>query len=195
MPRIRQKTHHSPHKRTRIVIMKDLGVPLDEIVAKEGVTKHAIFRIVRRYRSQISAKDKPRSGRPTILTDRDKRHIERIVDQFPFITVQEIKERTGISCHRSTITRWLKKQGIQHHHALRRPFLGPTAVQQRRDFAEKYRHEPASYWYSWFFSDEVSIDRTDGDITKWCFHRAVSFIAASLDEFSNCNTGRKTSQG
>lgn len=162
---------------------------------RKRALQNAIFGIVRRYRSQISAKDKPRSGRPTILTDRDKRHIERIVDQFPFITVQEIKERTGISCHRSTITRWLKKQGIQHHHELRRPFLGPTAVQQRRDFAEKYRHEPASYWYSWSFSDEVSIDRTDGDITKWCFHRAVSFIAASLDEVSNCNTGRKTSQG
>jgi transposase len=112
MPRVRQKTHHSPHKRTRIVMMKDLGVPLDEIVAKEGIIKHAIFGIVRRYRSQISAKDKPRSGRLTILTDRDKKHIDQLVDRLPFIAVQEIKDQTGISCHRSTITRWLKKQGI-----------------------------------------------------------------------------------
>ncbi|VTT69387.1 unnamed protein product [Fusarium fujikuroi] len=137
--------------------MKDLGVLLDEIVAREGVTKHAIFRIVRRYQSQISVKDKPRSGHLTILTRRDKTHIEQIVNRFPFIIIQEIKDWTGISCHRSTITRWLKKQGIQHHHALRRP----------REFAEKYRYEPESFWHTWFFSDEVSIDRIDGDITKW----------------------------
>ncbi|KNB15401.1 hypothetical protein FOXG_17052 [Fusarium oxysporum f. sp. lycopersici 4287] len=31
-----------------------------------------------------------------------------------------------------------------------------------------YQHE--SFWYSWWFSDEPTIDRTDGDYTKWSFY-------------------------
>ncbi|KAJ0139015.1 Acyl-CoA synthetase short-chain family member 3 [Fusarium oxysporum f. sp. albedinis] len=27
-----------------------------------------------------------------------------------------------------------------------------------------------SFWYSWWFSDEPTIDRTDGDYTKWSFY-------------------------
>lgn len=154
--------------------MYDNGVSVPDIIAKEGVTQHAIFGIVRRYRTQESAKSKPRSGRPTVLSDRDKKHINLIIDRDPFVTYQEILDKAGLRCHRSTIRRWLIKSGIQHHLALRRPFLGPATVAKRRAFAEKYRHEDASFWYSWWFSDEVSIDRTDGDRTKWCFHKYVS---------------------
>ncbi|KAI8412403.1 hypothetical protein FOFC_05660, partial [Fusarium oxysporum] len=28
------------------------------------------------------------------------------------------------------------------------------------------------FWYSWWFSDEVTINRTDGDYTKWSFYSA-----------------------
>ncbi|VZI10035.1 unnamed protein product, partial [Fusarium fujikuroi] len=42
--------------------------------------------------------------------------------------------------------------------------------------AHKYRHEDESFWYSWWFSDEVIIDRIDGDYTKWSFYRALLLI-------------------
>ncbi|KAJ9412935.1 hypothetical protein QL093DRAFT_2524540, partial [Fusarium oxysporum] len=56
--------------------------------------------------------------------------------------------------------------------ALRRPFLSDEAAQLRKSFSDKYLHEDESFWYSWWFSDEVTIDRTDSDYTKWPFYSA-----------------------
>ncbi|VTT73332.1 unnamed protein product, partial [Fusarium fujikuroi] len=56
---------------------------------------------------------------------------------------------------------------IQHRLALQRPFLTKEAAQLRKSFADKYRHED-----NWWFSDEVTINRTDGNYTKWSFYRA-----------------------
>jgi transposase len=108
--------------------MYNNSVSIPDIVVKEGVTKHAIFGIVRRYRHEESAKENSRSGRPSIITDRDKNHTLRIIDSDSFISCREIIGRFGLCCHKSTLTRWLKKQGVQHYLSLPRPFLGPTAV-------------------------------------------------------------------
>jgi hypothetical protein len=68
-------------------------------------------------------------------------------------------DQAGITCPKHTVTRWLKKQGVKHHLSLRRPFLGPQAVAARWAFAARYRNKAAEFWYTWFFGDEVSIDR------------------------------------
>jgi hypothetical protein len=81
-----------------------------------------------------------------------------------------------LTCHKSTIRRWLLKDGIQHRHALRRPFLSASSAAIRKGFAERYKDKDESFWYSWWFSDEVSIDRTDGDYAKWSFYQIVSLI-------------------
>ncbi|VZI12579.1 unnamed protein product, partial [Fusarium fujikuroi] len=53
-------------------------------------------------------------------------------------------------------------------------FNAPT--QLRKSFADKYRHEDKLFWYSWWFSDEVTIDCTDGDYIKWSFYQALLLI-------------------
>lgn len=83
------------------------GIFPTQIAAEEGVSKYAIFGIVRRYKEQQSAKSNPRSGRPTIIKNGDKNHIFRIIDKDPFITYNEILELTGLQCHRTTLTRSL----------------------------------------------------------------------------------------
>lgn len=165
--------------------MYNNGVSISDIVAKEGVTKHAIFGIVRRYRHQESAKENSRSGRPLIVTDRDKSHILRIIDSDPFISCRVIIERAGLCCYKSTLTRWLKKQGVQHYLSLRRPFLGPTTVQKRLTLARRYVNEDSTFWYNWIISDKVSIARGDGVKTKWVFCKYVS--QASLPSYHDSN--------
>ncbi|KAF5709870.1 Nuf2 family [Fusarium globosum] len=148
------------------------GVRVQEIADREGLTRHAIYGIIRRGRQQESAKDNRRSGRPRILSDQDKIHIKILVRNNPFISYQEIIDRARLRCSRRTIGRWLLDEGIQHKLALRRPFLSEEHAQLRKEFCDRYRHEDESFWYSWWFSDEVIIDRTDGDYTKWSFYRS-----------------------
>ncbi|KAI3567955.1 hypothetical protein IWW34DRAFT_776033 [Fusarium oxysporum f. sp. albedinis] len=56
MPRIRQKTYHSPHKRTRFITMYESGVRVKDIADKEGLSRYAIYGVIRRYRHQQSVK-------------------------------------------------------------------------------------------------------------------------------------------
>lgn len=172
--------------------MYNVGIPIKEIAEKEDMPYGAIYGVVRRYGHQQSAKDNKRSGRPPVLTDRDKSHIKILIDRNAFISYREIIEKAGLLCHRSTIRRWLIKEGIQHKYALRRPFLGPETIRKRKAFAERYHNEEESFFYNWVFSDEVSVDRTDGDYTKWSFYSAVSHPLSYKGSYSNHTTGRET---
>jgi transposase len=172
-----------------------LGRTAKVIADEEGLTTNAVYGIVKRYRHQNSAHDQKRSGRPHSLTDQDKLHINTIVDPWALWQFEYIIQRAGLDCHRTTIRRYLFKEGIQHKLALRRPFLNPKAVQLRRDFCEKNRYENQLFWHNWRFSDKVSIDRTDGDYTKWSFYRLVSLNSPCIRSYSDHATGRETSQG
>ena len=149
-------------------------VPVRIIAIKEGLSRHAIHGIIRRYEHQEEAQSKPHAGRPKVITERDKTHILRIIDQDPFITTRELLEKAGLSCHASTLTRFLQKEGIQHYQALQRPLLGPDTVLKRQAFAEKYYREDASFWYNWFFSNEALVARGEGERRGWVFCKPVS---------------------
>ncbi|SCN95868.1 uncharacterized protein FFB20_10071 [Fusarium fujikuroi] len=152
--------------------MYESGVRVKDIADSAGLSRHAIYGIIRRGRAQESCKDKPRSGRPSALSDQDKSHIKILIKNNPFISYRDIISRARLRASPKTIRRWLIDEKIQHRLALRRPFLTEEAAQLRKSFADKYRHKDESFWYSWWFSDEVTIDRTDGDYTKWSFYRA-----------------------
>lgn len=79
MPFTRRSHNYSPHKRTRIVTIYNKGMKAKAIGAEFSLSPGAIYAIVRRYRSQASARELPRSGRPLILDERYKRHIFRLI--------------------------------------------------------------------------------------------------------------------
>jgi transposase len=117
--------HYSPNKRTRISIGFQNGKSKTQIAAEEGCAPGSVHGITKRYRAQKSAVSLPRSGRPKVLTEHDKRHILRLIKQDPFISNTEIKTQAGLTCHVDTIARWLKSQGIQHTKAGRQPTEQP----------------------------------------------------------------------
>ncbi|SCN80673.1 uncharacterized protein FFB20_06201 [Fusarium fujikuroi] len=134
--------------------MYESGVRVKDIADSAGLSRHAIYGIIRRGRAQESCKDKPRSGRPSALSDQDKSHIKILIKNNPFISYRDIISRARLRASPKTIRRWLIDEKIQHRLALRRPFLTEEAAQLRKSFADKYRHEDKSFWYSWWFSDE-----------------------------------------
>lgn len=98
--------------------MYEAGMKPRDIAAREGVPADSIRGIVARYTNQISTQSQPRSRRPTIITDRQKRIIIRIITNNPFIKNADLLRETGLTCEIRTLTRWLKTQGIKHHTAL-----------------------------------------------------------------------------
>jgi hypothetical protein len=70
-----------------------------------------------------------------------------------------------------TVLRWVKKKGIFHSKALRRPLLTPIVAQKRLEFALKYYHELPSFWHRWIFTDESTVARGQGERGEWVFCR------------------------
>jgi transposase len=122
-------------------MMRELGNSVKDIAFTMEMTPDAVKGVLKRYRYQNEGQDNPRSGRPTALPDRDKTHIKMLIERNPFISYKEIEERSHLSCHRTTIYRWLIADGIQHKHALRRPFLTEKTAGIRKAWCDKYRHE------------------------------------------------------
>jgi transposase len=176
MPRQVINHNHSPHKRTRIVTAYNLGMKAKTVGLKEGISARAVYAIVERYGKQQSAKDQPRSGRPPLLDGRHKRHIFRCIEEDPFVSNRELIEKCALPCSVSTVTRFLRKEGIQHYRALRRPKLTPDVAAKRLEFARLHVRKPLSWWKRWIFSDEVTIARGEGEKQKWVFCRKVRII-------------------
>lgn len=142
MPVRRPGPNHSPHKRTEIATMFRKGIRAKAIAAEFRISRGAVYQICRRYKLQESAKDLPRSGRPPILDERDKRHIFRLIAQDPFIHNKDLLAALGNPCTIQTITKWLRKEGIQHFRAKERPKLTPELAAIRKEFAQKHLSKP-----------------------------------------------------
>lgn len=104
--------NHSPETRTKIVEAYQSGLSAKEVAVKYDITPRAVRAMAERYKGQKDGHDRPRSGRPPILDERQKRHILRLIKQNPLISNQELLERIGRPCSMQSVTRWLKTEGV-----------------------------------------------------------------------------------
>jgi transposase len=170
--------HHSPHKRTKIYWMYKSGRSAVDISQELGMSRHAIYGIIRRYPAQQSAQDQPRSGRPTAIGPRELRRIKIIIARDPHIQLQDLLQQAQLTCHKDTLIRHLKNAGIMHCQSILRPFLNNEAAAQRLQFARLYINKPIEFWKKWNFSDEVIVARGEGQRRSWVFCRRVRFLTA-----------------
>ncbi|KAM5528535.1 DNA transposase [Fusarium oxysporum f. sp. phaseoli] len=161
--------HHSPHKRTKIYWLHKSGRSAVDISQELGMSRHAIYGIIRRYPAQQSAQDQPRSGRPTAIGPRELRRIKIIIARDPHIQLQDLLQQAQLTCHKDTLIRHLKKAGIMHCQSILRPFLSNEAAAQRLQFARLYVNKPIEFWKKWNFSDEVIVARGEGQRRSWVF--------------------------
>ncbi|EQB44269.1 hypothetical protein CGLO_16999 [Colletotrichum gloeosporioides Cg-14] len=108
-----RKPQYSPEKRARIAVLSELGMSLKEISVKEDVPVSSIKGIVTRYRLQQAGRDRPRPGRPRILSDRDVKTVLRVLKDKPDVTYAELKRDANLTCATKTLVRYLQMEGIK----------------------------------------------------------------------------------
>lgn len=166
-----QKGHYSLHTRTRIKTYVDLGHGIRGTARKFGVSPSTVAGICERYEHQISAVSLPRPGRPPKFSERDKRHVLRVIETDPLISCAKLLEICCPHVKIDTVRRYLRREGVMHQVCLTRPFLTPETVRIRLSFALEHRDKPLSWWRRVLFSDETTIDRAQGERGKWAFRR------------------------
>jgi transposase len=167
----------SPADRQRIIAKCECGMTVRELAAEFGRSKGAIKYTIQTYAKTSTTQERPRSGRPPILSLHQKKIIYRQARAAPKIEYSELAivgvfvrpdGTTSKPPSYSTLYRTLKGTGLTNHRSKKRPKLNRRHAVKRLQFCRQYRH------FQWHqrtvkFSDECSAQKGSGANQEWCF--------------------------
>jgi transposase len=164
-------------QREQIIGMLRSGSTIPEVADAYGRTDRAIRDLRKKYNQTGSVQDKPRSGRPPILSTHQKKILYRKARSKPKIEYSELR-KDGIFVNadgtlskppsRTTLYRLLKGRGLTNHRCKKRPKFNRGHAALRLKFAREYRRFP---WgrRTLKFSDECSVAKGAGQNQQWAF--------------------------
>lgn len=164
-------------QRNQIVGMIDSGCSVKEAASAYARTERCIRDLMKKHHQTGTVEDKPRSGRPPILSLSQKKIIYRKARAAPKIEYTELaQESVFVNAEgtpskppsRSTLYRVLKRRGLTNYRCKTRPKLTAKHARERNKFSKLWRHFP---WLrrTLKFSDECSIQKGSRANTEWCF--------------------------
>jgi transposase len=119
--------------------------------------------------------EKPKGGRPPILTSRDKKWLVRQVTSGKVDTATQLKgefvDSANICVSERTVRRALKESGMKAVVKKKRSRLQPRHIKARYEFAVKYRHWTADDWKRVIWSDETKMNCLGSDGRKWVWKK------------------------
>ena len=146
-------TPYSQDLRQRIVdgIDRQEG-SLRQIAQRFLVSLSFVVRLLQLHRSTGSVEPRPHGGgNPAVLGPEDLERLRELVRQQPDATLEELRQRLGVSCSLMTISRALEKLGLPRKKKVPAP-TSRTARRSRSNDGSSARNWPASTrngWSSW----------------------------------------------
>jgi transposase len=174
---VRRGPNISPAERQRIIAKREVGVTVRELAAEFGRSESAIKYTLRTYTKTATTEERPRSGRPRILSRHQEKIIYRQVRAAPKLEYSDLaKGAVFVNAEgtpskppsRSTLYRVLKRQGLTNFRCKKRPKLTAKHAKERWIFSKLWRNFP---WVrrTLKFSDECSVQKGSSSNTEWCF--------------------------
>jgi transposase len=152
---INQNVRRGPNltisQREKIIGRLAEGAAVKEVAALYGRTPRCIRDLRKKYNQTGNTQDKPRSGRPPILSLRLKKLIYRKARAQPKIEYKKLIEEavvvepdgtTSKPPSHSTLYRVLKRRGLTNFRCKKRPKLTFVHARKRRTFCSTYRNFP-----------------------------------------------------
>lgn len=151
---------------------KEISVDIRKLIIKlrsEGKTLRAIGQIVDKPHSSVQRvlenyaatrnfSSKYRSGRPQVLTEREKRSVLSEVKANPRTSapkiVKIVREKFDKEISSGTVRNVLRKERYHGRSGRKKPFISKTNKKKRFAFARDHVDKPQSFWNNVLFSDE-----------------------------------------
>jgi transposase len=117
----------SDFERGEIVGLSKGNFSYRKIAVILDIPKSTVGDVVKKYNEQGSTTTAPRSGRPKILSEYDKKQLIKITKENRFNTLEELTENfktmMNISVSSRTLQRTLHEEGYSGHAAKKKPFI------------------------------------------------------------------------
>lgn len=163
----------SIEERKIIINSHEIGKSYSEIAKIINRSKSTVQKVINHFKIENIIENKPRTGRPPKLNNREERKIEAIIKKDPFTsapkTATELKESFGKNVSADTVRRCIKKAGYNARTARKKPHVSETNRKKRTDFATEYKNKTNEFWEKVIFSDEskFNIFGSDGRVLVW----------------------------
>ena len=122
-----------------------------------------------RYYKRGTVENLPRTGRPEILTKRDKRTILRAVRKNRQYTREQVRRIYAPHVSLPTIDRMLREHNIKKWLAKKRPKLTADHAKARLQWALAHKDWTVEDFWRVIYSDECSVEKEPAGHQRWVF--------------------------
>ena len=169
--------------RVQIVTLREQGLSLKDIEKKTGKHRFTISRICKSVQKTNSFKEKPRSGRPTLLDDRQKRILARILRLSKVKTAEHVRKEAkqfhNIDVSRDTVARALKSMGYVARVKKKKPMLSEKQRKARLEWARAHAKWTSDDWKHVIWSDEAPFMIVNSDGKEYVWEKPSQIISES----------------
>lgn len=155
------KKNLSPDLRRRIYESRKDGYSVNMIARMFRVSERAVRETVKRFEETHSFNDRPKSGRPRIISERATNLMIRSTCKNPEISPSELKAISGTSASVATIRRHLARCNFKKIKARKKRALSLETKEARLKFAQKWVNN--SDISKIRFSDETSVTKKNNN--------------------------------
>ncbi|CAK9801095.1 Transposable element Tc1 transposase [Anthophora plagiata] len=163
-------------RREKIILLRHEGESYRKIGEKLNINFSTVRYVIKKQEETGSIKNKRRSGRPKILSNRDRRQIIKQVSKEPFTSAQSITNQiaaiSGKVVCAQTVRNGLHNVGLCGRTARKRPFINERNRLKRLEFAKAYVDKPLEFWKHVIFSDESKFNLSEADGKKFVWRRS-----------------------
>lgn len=163
----------SAAKRARICALLQAGHSSRTVAALENVCQSTVIRTCQRVGERGDYEDRPRSGRPKVLSVHQERIIVRKVMSGKCSTAvgiqRSLTEEDNVDISTSSVRRVLYRSGLAGRIKVKKPLLKKKHRQARLAFARKYRHWTIDDWNRVIWSDESKFQLFGSDGKEYCW--------------------------
>jgi transposase len=153
--------------RVKVHSLRESGQSWREIGLATGKSKDAVRKIYRRVVKNNSFVDKPRSGRPRKLTERDRRVIVNIMRKSEIKTAERARKEAAshhnINVSESTVLRAFHESGYVARVKRKKPLLTANNKKQRFAWAKQHNTWTINDWKNVIWSDETGFGLVSGE--------------------------------
>jgi transposase len=125
----------SPFARAAIAGAVVAGASPAAVARAFRVSRATVQVTLQRFESSATFTSKPRTGRPKVLTRREKRYIIQLAKRKPQLSTQLLTDTLGTQISRSTVRRVLRQHRMRKWRAQKRIPLTKEAAMARYQFA------------------------------------------------------------
>lgn len=168
-----KKSEISISLRDRVIFLRKRGQSYRKIGLELKLNFTTVQYIVQKYERTGSTQNEPRTGRPKILTARERRTIIREATAKPFSSAQTLANHIASTSSKSvcaqTVRNVLHSAEIYGRTARKKPYLSAVNREKRLGFAKLYVNKSINFWRRVIFSDEskFNIFGSDGKKFVW----------------------------